>query len=126
MKHIKSAFRSKALSHPVGGLRGRGQKPNFYFFQNTVMLHIKLKRTMNAATLQQIFCPLIPPPRPWGWVQEHGHVAYQISKFLKCSNMVGNILPAYPLPPAPTLGMPMGPIVQNSTLSEHGHVAFQN
>ena len=33
-------------------------------FQNRVMLHIKLKRIMNAATLLQIFCP--KTPIPWG------------------------------------------------------------
>ena len=34
---------------------------------------------------------------------EHGHAAYQIKKNHKCSNMVGNIFAADPLPP-PTLG----------------------
>ena len=30
---------------------------------------------------------------------EHVHVAYQIKKNHKCSNLVANILPADPLPP---------------------------
>ena len=64
---------------------------------------------------------------------EHGHVAYQINENHECSNMVANILPADPLPavhhpprpppPPPSLGM--GPIGQNATISEHGHVAYQ-
>ena len=42
---------------------------------------------------------------PRGWDQlvkltfsEHGHVAYRIKEFRKCSNIVANILPADPLP----------------------------
>ena len=38
--------------------------------------------------------------------------------------MVAYTLPAYPLPPTPTLGM--GLIGQNSTLSKHCHVAYQH
>ena len=52
---------------------------------------------------------------------EHGHVAYQIEENHECSNMVANILPADPPPPA--LGK--GSIGQNSTFSEHGLVAYQ-
>ena len=50
---------------------------------------------------------------------KHGHVAYQIKENHKCSNMVANVLPA----DTPTLGM--GLMGQNSTFSEHSHVAYQ-
>ena len=65
-----------------------------------------------------------PPPYPvtWGRGQnstfsEHGLVSYQIKEYHKCSNMVANILSAYPL-------RPLESKVQNSTFSEHGHVAY--
>ena len=46
-----------------------------------------------------------------------------VNGFKKFSNMVANILPADPLPPATYLG---GGIKRsNSTFSEHGHVAYQ-
>ena len=47
---------------------------------------------------------------------EHGHVAYH-----KCTNMVANILPAYPL----HLTLGMRSIGQNSIFLEHSHVAYQ-
>ena len=52
---------------------------------------------------------------------EYGHRAYQIKENHECSNMVANILPAYPLlqnPRDATIG-------RNSTFSDHGHVAYQ-
>ena len=52
---------------------------------------------------------------------EYGHGAYQIKENHECSNMVANILPAYPLPQNPRDGT----IGRNSTFSEHGHVAYQ-
>ena len=67
------------VSHPLGGLK-------IQLFQNTVMLHIKLKGITNAAAWLQKFCPQTP---------------------------------THPL----TLGL--GSIGQNSTFSEHGHVAYQ-
>ena len=111
-----------------------------FFSRDTVMLHIKLKGITNAAAWWQIFCqqtPLPPPPppprfHPWtpgleskgqnSTFSENGYVAYQIKGNQECSNMVENILPAYP--PPPPLGM--GSIGQNSTFSEHGHVAYQS
>ena len=61
---------------------------NITFFQNMVMLHIKLKRITNAATWKQIFSlqtPIPQLPSPGNGVSssnltflEHGHVAYQI------------------------------------------------
>ena len=63
-----------------------------------------------------------PPPYPGDGVSrsklnftEHAHVAYQIKENHECSNMVANKLPTTPPPPLP----------QNSTFSEHGHVACQ-
>ena len=50
---------------------------------------------------------------------EHCHAAYQIKWNHKCSNIVGNILPADPLPPN------LGVKGQNLTFSEHGHVVYQ-
>ena len=44
-------------------------------------------------------------PRGWGQNStflKHGHVANQIKGNHECSNMVANILPAYPAPPDPT------------------------
>ena len=41
----------------------------------------------------------------------------------KCSNMVANILASDPPPPPPDPGV--GSKGQNSTFSEHGHVAYQ-
>ena len=78
--------------------------------------------------------PLPHDPRRWSQTgpnstfSEHSHVAYQIKWNHECSNMVANILPTYPPtppppPPHPTLGMKS--IGQNSTFSEHGHVAYQ-
>ena len=75
-----------------------------------------------------------------GWSKfrfsEHGHVAYQIKENHKCSNMVANILTADLPNPRPwgwgqkvtrnddyeTLCLQP---FQNSTLSEHSHVAYQ-
>ena len=59
---------------------------------------------------------------------EHGHVEYQIQGNHECSSMVANILlvdPYHPQSPPydPVLGM--GSIGQNSTFSEHGHVAYE-
>ena len=46
---------------------GGGAEVKIELFQNMVMLHIKLKMTMLAATWQQIFCPQThPQPRGWG------------------------------------------------------------
>ena len=49
MKHIKRDFRFKVCVSPLGGLRAWGQKVKFQLYQNMVMLHIKLKGSMNAA-----------------------------------------------------------------------------
>ena len=65
MKHIKQDFSSNSW---VDSVRDRGQ--NSIFFQSMVMLHIKLKRMMNAATCKHIFCPYIhPQPLGLGWGQ---------------------------------------------------------
>ena len=54
-------------------------------FQNMVMLHIKLKRIVNAATWWKIFFPQTPTPTlgmgsigQISTFSEHSHVAYQI------------------------------------------------
>ena len=41
--------------HPLGGLREWGQKVKIQFFQNMVMMHIKLKGIWYAATWKQTF-----------------------------------------------------------------------
>ena len=64
-----------------------GQYVKIQLFQNRVMLHNKLKRVTNAATLKQKFCSqnqLTPTLLGMGSMGknstflEHGHVAYQI------------------------------------------------
>ena len=86
----------------------------------------------NVATWYLIFCSQSPPSDPRGQnstFSEQCHVAYQIKRNHKCSNMVANILPAEPPPPPPlppsplTLGL--GSKGQYSTFSEHVHVAYQ-
>ena len=74
---------------------------------------------------------------------EQCHVAYQIKGNHECRSMVANILLPDPPPPTPYLTPPPPPPppththtqklgymylwseVQNSTFSEHGHVAYQ-
>ena len=79
-------------------------------FQNMVMLHIKLKRTIeNAATWYQIFVrrPHYHPPPPWGWGQKVNIQLFQnmVLKPIKlkgntqCSSIVANIVPADPYLP---------------------------
>ena len=84
-------------THPPStlGVGSQGQKINF--FQNMVMLHIKLTGIRNAWYFADI-------PLPWGGVKrsnanvsEYGHVAYQLKGNDACSNMVANVLPADPL-----------------------------
>ena len=50
MEHIKRYFDPKLVSHPLGTLRGCGQKVKIQLCQNIVMLHNQLKRSTNAAT----------------------------------------------------------------------------
>ena len=60
-------FDPRRVSHPLGGLRRRGQKVKIQLFQND-MLHIKIKGITNAAT-----CFTFRPPRTpltWGWSQK--------------------------------------------------------
>ena len=49
MKHINVIFDRRPVYQPLGGVRVWGQKVKIQLFQNTVMLHIKLKRITNAA-----------------------------------------------------------------------------
>ena len=90
------------------------------------MLHIKLKRILNAALWNQIL-PTDPQPHLTMGMNSIGqnssfsencHVAYQIKKKHECDYILENILPTDP--PLRLLGWS-----QNSTLSEHGHVAYQ-
>ena len=70
--------------HPRDGV----SRSKFNFFQNMVMLHIKLKKITNAATWKQILSlqtPIPQLPSPGNGVSrsnstflEHGYVAYQI------------------------------------------------
>ena len=72
----------------------------FNFFQNMVLLHIKLKGITNAVTWKQLFCPQSPHTikKSKFNFEEYSHVAYQIKGNDACSNMVANILPADPHP----------------------------
>ena len=117
MKYINVISNPKRVSHPLGGLRGWGQKVQIQSFQNNFMLHIKLKGIRNTATWLQIFCSQTPKPphcHPTTWLR----VWVKRSKFNFSEH---DHLPAYP-PIPPTLGM--GSIGQNSTFLEHGHVAY--
>ena len=49
---------------------------------------------------------------------DHGHVAYQIKKKQRCSNMVENVLARNPLTPPLTLGVKRS----NSVFTEHYHI----
>ena len=109
----------------------RIKRSNSTFFQNMVMLHIKLKGATNPATWYQVFCAQTPTPYyPWVLSEyqssislELGHGAYNIKGNRKCSSVVASILPIdSPLNPA-TQGM--GSKGQSSTLSEHGNDACQ-
>ena len=86
------------------------------------ILLIKLKGMKHVATWLHIFC-LQTPTDPVGGVKiqlsEYVDVAKQIKGNDTCSNMVANILPAYPT----TLGV--GSKGGNSTFSEHGDAAYE-
>ena len=85
IRNISNAiFDQRPVPDPLGGLR---QNVKIQFFWNMIMLHIKLKRNINAATWQQIFClrsPAHPHPLTQGskgqnsTFSEHGQIAYQI------------------------------------------------
>ena len=93
------------------------------------MLHIHLKGITRCSSIVTIYLTR-RHPRPWGWGQWvnvqlfHYMVMVHINlkRITKCSNMVAIILAADPHS-FTTLGM--GSIGQNSTLSEHDHVAYQ-
>ena len=63
---------------PTDPIPGDGvSRSEFNIFQNMVVLHIKLKRVMNAATW------LPADPQPWGWDKiklftDYAYVSYQI------------------------------------------------
>ena len=83
---------------------GGGSKGQHFIFQNIVLLHIKLKGMIHAATFYQQFHPLYHRGgvnRSKFTLKEHGHVACKIKGIHKWSNMVANILPAEPPPPPP-------------------------
>ena len=79
---------------------GGGAEAKINFFQNMVMLHIKLKLTTLAATW---FANILPTDTPSThgvgskgqnvYFSESSHVAYQIKADDAGSNMVANILP---------------------------------
>ena len=65
MKHIKRDYSIQGpVSHPLGGLKGWGQKVKIQLCQNTVMLRIKLKGITNASAWWQIFCSQTPTHHP--------------------------------------------------------------
>ena len=67
MKHIKRDFSFKAWVRVRWVDLGGGAEAIF-FFQNMVMLHIKLKLTTLAAKWLQM--PTVKPSRPRGWGQK--------------------------------------------------------
>ena len=103
---------------------GGGAEAKIKFFQNMVMLHIKLKLMTLAATL-----PTDTHPRPRGWGQKvklyiflkvTSHVAYQIKADDAGSNMVANILPT-----DTPLTQGVGSKGQTLSFTESSHVAYQ-
>ena len=65
MKYIKHDFDPRPESDPLGGHRGWGLMVKIHFFQNMVMLHIKLKRIRYEATWKQTFCLQSLPSPTW-------------------------------------------------------------
>ena len=95
-----------------------GSKGHFHLFQTMVMFHIKKKNKCsnmvpNILPADPPLARPYPPPPPLSPIlgmgsigqkstfPEHGHVANQIKKKKKCSNMLRNILPADSFPPPP-------------------------
>ena len=126
MKHLYSTY--SVLTHTLNSWVGT--KTISKCFQNMVLLHIKLKGMMHAATWQhQIFTHSPSPLNPGAGVKrsistfsEYGHIAYHIIGNDACSKKVANFLPADPPPPT-TLGMQSKS--QSSSFKEHGHVTYQ-
>ena len=105
----------------------RGQKVRFNFFQNMVMLHIKLKGITNAATWYQIFCPQTPDPGGGVKIQNFQNM---VMLFIKLKGMQQHSVRRPPPPHTHTHILTQTPTTlgsksQNSTFSEHGHVAYQ-
>ena len=110
-QHVSKYFACRPYPPPHLGLGSKGQNP---FFQNMVIMHIKLKEITKCSSMVANILPVAPPPPPppltpttpmLGMVSkgqhstfpEHGHFAYQIKGNHKCSIIVANILPADPL-----------------------------
>ena len=83
-------------------LKMRSISPNLTFFQDMIMLRIKLTRITNESTLYIVSNILLADPLPLNFgmgsidqnstFSEHGHVAYQMKGNHKFSNMEVNIL----------------------------------
>ena len=93
------------------------------------MLHIKLKGVIKCSNMVANILPADPAcPHPVS-VDGVNRSKFDIFRIwslkgiMKCSSMVANILPTGPYPaPIPLV---LGSTDQNSTFSEHGHVAYQ-
>ena len=100
-----------------------GVKRSKFNFQNMVMLHIKGNH--KCSNMVAIILATDPLGSTLGMRSIGQNSNFQIMVMLhiqihgiwKCSQILANILPAFPL----TLGSKG----QNSTFSEHGHVAYQ-
>ena len=82
--------------HPLPDPGDGVNRSKVNFFQNMVMLHIKLKgrEFSNIVANKMHAYPLPHDPRGWGQnsnFSEHGHVAYQITENHTCSSFVANI-----------------------------------
>ena len=53
--HVAYQIDPRPVPDPLGGIKGWDQKVKIQFFQNMVMLHIKLKGITDAATWLQYF-----------------------------------------------------------------------
>ena len=56
MNHIKHVYDQRLRSDPLGGHLGWVKRLKFIFFQNMVMLNVKLKGIRYAVTWKQTFC----------------------------------------------------------------------
>ena len=77
MKHIKQDVSLKVWVRSLGKDIGVGGEDKSKLFWNMVMLHIKLKLMMQAATWLLIFCPQTHP-EPRGGVKMSNHTFLKV------------------------------------------------
>ena len=99
-----------------------GSKGQHSFFQNMVMLHIKLKLVTHVATWKQIFYLQPPPPSSLG-VESQGQKIYFSQNMVMLHIKLTGIRNAWYFAHIP---LPWGGVKRsNANVSEYGHVAYQ-